>query len=92
MVNMPDKVGDLKLRPEDKEFLYCLMISSINQYRVIIAVKDNPEKSNSTLAAEMGIPLNTFKTRLHRAREKITKWRWELRKLEIQIRVMEEQG
>lgn len=63
------------LKSMDAPYVTALKFVSKPQYDVLIYVRDNPELPYMEGAKVMGVPINTFKTRLHRARVKILKWR-----------------
>lgn len=63
------------LRGTDVPYINALKFVSKHQYEVLIYVRDNPTTPYKEGAQLLGIPTNTFKTRLHRARLKITGWR-----------------
>jgi DNA-directed RNA polymerase specialized sigma24 family protein len=59
----------------DSPYLTVLKSESPKQYEVLIHIRDHPEHEYSEVAAALGIPVNTVKTRLHRARQRILEWR-----------------
>ncbi len=63
------------LKGADAPYITALKFVSIHQYEVLLYVRDNPDTSYKKGAKELGIPIGTFKTRLHRARQKIKNWR-----------------
>ncbi len=69
------KFTNFKLTEADRPFLDTLKFTSEAQYHVLLRAQQEQRLSYEQIAADLQIPLNTVKTRLHRAREKITKWR-----------------
>ena len=69
------KIVKFKLKDEDKPFLKLLQLQSPSQLDVLIAFHTEPPTSYETVATELAIPVNTVKTRLYRARQKILGWR-----------------
>jgi len=63
------------LKGTDVPFITALKFIAKPQYEVLIYVRDNPEMPYKEGAKQFGIPVGTFKTRLHRARQKILEWR-----------------
>ena len=63
------------LKGTDAPYITALKFVSKPQYEVLIFIRDNPGTSYVKGAKEFGIPIGTFKTRLHRARSKIVEWR-----------------
>lgn len=71
---MPYNYG-FELAPKDERYLETLRLVNRAQYDVLMATHIPDRLSNQKVAVQLGIPLNTVKTRLHRARLKISKWR-----------------
>ena len=63
------------LKGADVPFITALKFIAKPQYEILIYVRDNPEMPYKEGAKHFGIPVGTFKTRLHRARQKILEWR-----------------
>lgn len=63
------------LKGTDSPYLTVLKYRSPKQYEVLIHVRDHPEQTYGEVAKALDCPVNTVKTRLHRARLKIHEWR-----------------
>lgn len=63
------------LKGTDVPFITALKFIAKPQYEVLIYVRDNPDMPYKEGAKHFNIPIGTFKTRLHRARQKIAEWR-----------------
>lgn len=63
------------LKGADAPFITALKFIAKPQYEILIYVRDNPEMPYKEGAKHFNIPVGTFKTRLHRARQKILEWR-----------------
>ena len=63
------------LKGTDSPYLTVLKYRSEKQYEVLIYLRDHPGLSYGDLAKALNAPVNTIKTRLHRARIKIQEWR-----------------
>lgn len=69
------KLVKFELQAGDTPFLMLLQIQSQPQLDVLIAFHTTPPTSYQTIATDLAIPVNTVRTRLHRARQKILEWR-----------------
>lgn len=74
-INAVAKYSNFALKPSDKPLLETLKFTAEPQYQVLIRAQQVQRMSYSQIAKELQIPENTVRTRLHRAREKLTMWR-----------------
>src|SRR5258708_1803608 len=65
----------VKICPSDKPFLILLKIISRPQYDALMLTQQESWTSYKEFAHELQWPVNTFKTRLHRARRRLLEWR-----------------
>lgn len=68
---------DFKLEETDQPYLIKLAVWSERQHNLLLASARNPRPSYTDLSIEFAVPLGTVKSRLNRARQRITKWRKE---------------
>lgn len=78
----PVKRGDwgyipFKLEAADEKYLTALKLTSPHQHTAILAADEELRLTYEELSVQLGWSINTFKTRLHRARAKVLKWRAE---------------
>lgn len=66
---------EFKLTEADRPLLEALKFTSKAQYVVLLHAQQENHLSYVQIAEQLQIPVNTVKTRLHRARQKIVKWR-----------------
>ena len=66
---------EFKVTESDAPFMQTLKYTSHPQYHLLMLTQGKTWRSYHELAIEVGCPVNTVRTRLHRARAKIIKWR-----------------
>lgn len=64
-----------ELEDTDAAFVEALRLVSPKQHALLVAAHRADQPSYVQLAEELGLPQGTVKSRLHRARAKILKWR-----------------
>jgi hypothetical protein len=64
-----------KLTERDETYLATLKRTAHMQYVALILYEKNPDIKMYTIAHNLGIPEETVKSRIYRAREKIIAWR-----------------
>ncbi len=81
------------LTESDAGHLEALKRINEGQYTVLMHANpvDGKHLSYQQIADQLGIPLNTVKTRLHRARERIARWREKYAEANAQAPVQAEQ-
>lgn len=66
-----------KLEESDKPYLTALKFTCPQQYEALMAVSEELTLTYEQIAVQLKCPVNTLKTRTHRARSKIKAWRKE---------------
>ena len=82
-----------KVSDSDDPYLTTLFYTNKDQWYALTITQGPEWRSYEECAKQLKIPINTFKTRLHRAKQKIVQWRTEAEQkprfnLEAQIQAL----